>query len=69
MQTTTTPNDGQAWRRNGAGRNYDFSLLDRANGAGWDLAKKLLAKRNSLNRGRMSVGEALRHRYFSPLSV
>jgi hypothetical protein len=32
-------------------------------GAAWDLACRLLAKRNALNRGRMSVEEALLHRY------
>jgi len=55
----------QAWRAR-QGRAFDFSQLDRANGAGWDLAQKLLAKRNSLNRGRMSVEQALRHRYLNP---
>ena len=63
------PKPKQAWRKSSPGKNYDFSMLDRANGAGWDLAKKLLAKRDGLNRGRLSVGAALRHRYFSPLSV
>lgn len=29
--------------------------------AGWDLACKLLCKRNALNRGRLSAVEALRH--------
>lgn len=48
------------------GRSYDFSLLDRNNGAGWDLAQKLLAQRNQYNRGRLSVEQALRHRYFLP---
>jgi hypothetical protein len=36
-------------------------------GAGWDLAKRLLAPRDSLNRGRLSVDQALGHRYFSPI--
>jgi hypothetical protein len=44
----------------------DFTLLDRAGGSGWDLAVKLLAKRNSWNRGRLGVDQALRHRYFLP---
>lgn len=43
----------------------DFTLLDRSNGAGWDLATKLLAKRTALNRGRMSVEQALGHRFMS----
>ena len=46
---------------------YDFELLDRNGKAGWDLARKLLRKRTSVNRGRLSAGQALRHRYFSPL--
>lgn len=109
-----TPTHVQAWRAR-QGRNMDFTLLDRANRAGWDLATKLLAKRNvrrggccgwggvrvvlcglgrecerarsapgalrganlrggapspcapqSLNRGRFSVDQALRHRFMSP---
>lgn len=53
------------WRQYN-GRNYDFTLLDRNKGAGWDLAQKLLAKRNKYNRGRYSVEQALRHRFFLP---
>jgi serine/threonine protein kinase len=53
------------WRQYN-GRSYDFTLLDRNNGAGWDLAQKLLAPRNQYNRGRLSVEQALRHRYFLP---
>lgn len=55
----------EQWRQYN-GRQYDFTLLDRNNGAGWDLAQKLLAKRNEYNRGRLSVEQALRHRYFLP---
>ncbi len=47
-------------------RTCDFTLLDRNNGAGWDLVKKLVAERNNLNRGRLSPKQALRHRYFFP---
>lgn len=55
--------DLDAWRR-ARGERYDFSLLDAEVGAGWDLAKRLLARRSGvLNRGRMSVGAALEHRY------
>jgi hypothetical protein len=43
----------------------DFTLLDRQKGAGWDLAAKLLAKRNALNRGRPSAAGALRHRFLA----
>ena len=52
--------------RNKYGGRYDFTLLDRRRKAGWDLACKLVCKRNSLNRGRLSVSQALRHRYFIP---
>ncbi len=57
--------DLQRWR-DMRGSRYDFTLLDRNGGAGWDLAKKLVCKRDDLNRGRLSVGGALRHRYFGP---
>ena len=43
---------------------YDFSILDRSNGAGWDLACKLMRRRDSRNRGRLSASQALRHRFF-----
>ncbi len=45
----------------------DFTQLDRAGGAGWDLAKRLVAPRDKLNRGRMGVEQALGHRYLSSL--
>lgn len=57
--------DLEAWRRYN-GRSMDFTQLDRNNGAGWDLAKKLLAKRDQFQRGRLSIASALRHRYFLP---
>lgn len=44
----------------------DFTLLDRNNGAGWDLVKRLVCERNGINRGRLSPKQALRHRYFFP---
>lgn len=60
------------WRyrkENGGSRgtrgNLNFALLDRNNGAGWDLACRLVTKRNEYFRGRMSVEEALGHRFFS----
>lgn len=58
--------DLKAWRSSGLprARFADYSLLDRANGAGWDLACQLLSKRNRLNRGRLTAGQALGHRYF-----
>jgi hypothetical protein len=43
----------------------DFTQLERQSRAGWDLAAKLLAKRGSLNRGRLSASQALGHRFFS----
>jgi len=57
--------DGGPIGRAGA---YDFKILDRNGSAGWDLACKLTRRRNSLNRGRLSAAQALRHRFFSPLS-
>ena len=51
------------WRDTRGGK-YDFTLLDRNNGAGWDLAKRLVCKRDEWFRGRLSASEALRHRYF-----
>lgn len=57
--------DLETWRQY-RGSRYDFTQLDRNNEAGWDLAKKLLRPRNNINRGRLSVSQALRHRYFLP---
>ena len=61
--------DLELWRKSVTSRggrlSYDFSLLDADGGAGWDLAKGLLAPRSGpLNRGRLSCAAALRHRYF-----
>lgn len=57
--------DLAAWRTNSPkARQCDFSLLDRSNGAGWDLACLLVREKNRLNRGRPSATDALRHRYF-----
>ena len=59
--------DLEAWRKSGLpmANRADFRLLDRDRGAGWELAKKLMAPRNKLtNRGRLSAGGALGHRYF-----
>lgn len=44
----------------------DFEILDRQGGAGWDLCCSLVKEKNSLNRGRLSASQALRHRYFLP---
>lgn len=59
--------DLKRWRE-ARGAKYNFTLLDRAAGAGWDLACKLVRKRDAFQRGRLSVGAALRHRYFSVLA-
>jgi len=60
-QLKSVDNDPEAWRT-AYGRNYDFSLLDRQNGAGWSLVCKLLTPKKS----RMSVTAALGHRFFRP---
>jgi len=57
--------DLQTWRDD-YGDDYDFSLLDRREGAGWDLAKKMVRPRNLLQRGRMSAAQAMGHRFFWP---
>ena len=44
---------------------YDYSILDRNNGAGWDLACSLMRRRDKSNRGRLSASQALRHRFFA----
>ncbi|GFR51243.1 hypothetical protein Agub_g13618 [Astrephomene gubernaculifera] len=58
-------NDLNRWRAY-RGQKYDFSLLDRNSGAGWDLACRLTSKRDKYYRGRLSVGQALSHRFFLP---
>lgn len=57
--------DLEEWRAT-RGSRYDYTLLDRRGNAGWDLACKLVCRRDSLNRGRLSAAEALRHRFFRP---
>jgi len=59
--------DLDKWRNGGQNkaRNSNFALMDRNNGAGWDLAKKLVTPRDEkTNRGRLSANQALGHRYF-----
>ncbi|KAL6752611.1 protein kinase [Haematococcus lacustris] len=48
------------------GYRCDFSLMDRNNGAAFDLASKLLCPRDQYNRGRLTVNAAQRHRFFLP---
>ena len=55
--------DLEAWRRT-RGSRCTLTLLDRRDGAGWDLAKRLIRRRNALYRGRLGAGGALRHRFF-----
>lgn len=57
--------DLDEWRLDTRGK-YSFALLDRSKGAGFDLARQLIRRRTKANRGRLSAGQALRHRYFSP---
>jgi hypothetical protein len=53
------------WRtKSGKARQCNFTLLDRNDGAGWDLACRLVRERGDLNRGRLSAKEAMGHRYF-----
>ena len=58
--------DVKAWRAgNTPAARGDFSLLDRNDGAGWELVCLLMGKRSErTQRGRLSVEAALRHRYF-----
>ena len=51
---------GMLWHR--YGQKLDFHLLDRQNGAGWDLVCKLLTPKKS----RISVSAAMAHRFFRP---
>jgi hypothetical protein len=53
----------ESWRQY-KGSRYDFSLMDRSKAAAWDLACKLITKRDKYFRGRLSVGQALGHRFF-----
>ncbi|RMZ53509.1 hypothetical protein APUTEX25_003331, partial [Auxenochlorella protothecoides] len=56
--------DLDLWRRRSMRvQACDFEVLDANNQAGWDLACKLVCKRNAVYRGRLSPGEALRHRF------
>ncbi|KAM0950567.1 putative protein kinase Group-Pl-4 family [Dioscorea sansibarensis] len=55
--------DLKKWRESTRSK-PDLSLLDLDSGSGWDLATKLIAKRGSLRKGRLSASAALRHPYF-----
>jgi hypothetical protein len=43
---------------------WDFSALDAGAGLGWDLACRLVCKRNFLQRGRLGCNTALLHPFF-----
>ncbi len=58
-QLKSVGNDVEAWRQS-CGQNLDFDLLDRQNGAGWDLVCNLLTLKDK----RMSVSAAMAHRFF-----
>ncbi|MED6163310.1 Serine/threonine-protein kinase stn8, chloroplastic [Stylosanthes scabra] len=53
----------KTWRGFTRGR-FDFQILDEDSGRGWDLATKLISKRDSPASGRLSAAAALRHPYF-----
>jgi hypothetical protein len=62
--------DLQSWRDSNypIAKKADFTLVDMKGGGAWDLATKLVTLRLPVtNRGRLSVDEALRHRYFTGL--
>lgn len=53
------------WRQSSPmAQRCDFTLLDRQGGAGNDLAKRMIRTRNTLQRGRLTAGEALLHPFF-----
>mmetsp|Transcript_27018 Transcript_27018/g.66635 ORF Transcript_27018/g.66635 Transcript_27018/m.66635 type:complete len:288 (+) Transcript_27018:42-905(+) len=64
-QLQASGEDLARWRRD-YGKNYDWTLLDRNGGLGWDLAQKLVRPRNIFQRGRLSASQAMGHRYFWP---
>ena len=43
--------------KGGRAGGYDFRILDRNGGAGWDLACRLTRRRNAFNRGRLSASQ------------
>lgn len=58
----TAQYDLNVWRRTAArAKGCDFGLLDRNGGIGWDMACKMLRRKNAFNRGRLSTADALKH--------
>jgi serine/threonine protein kinase len=56
--------DLRSWRKQNEGGIWDFQVFDAAGGLAWDLACKLVCKRNATRRGRLSCAEALLHPWF-----
>ena len=58
--------DLRKWRREVEDQlRWDFSALDVNGGVAWDLACRLVAKRNIIRRGRLDCGAALAHPFIS----
>ena len=56
--------DLRKWRKKVEPLGWDFSALDVGGGLGWDLACRLVCKRNFLQRGRLGCNTALLHPFF-----
>jgi serine/threonine protein kinase len=56
--------DLRKWRKVVEPQGWDFSALDANLGLGWDLACRLVCKRNFLQRGRLGCNTALLHPFF-----
>lgn len=56
--------DLRRWRKVVEPQGWDFSALDANGGLGWDLACRLVCKRNFLQRGRLGCNTALLHPFF-----
>ena len=58
--------DLRKWRRDvEENLGWDFSALDVSGGTAWDLACRLVTKRNVIRRGRLDVGAALAHPFLT----
>lgn len=56
--------DLRKWRKVVEPQGWDFGALDSGGGLGWDLACRLVCKRNFLQRGRLGCNTALLHPFF-----
>lgn len=63
LEMRTYGYDLDKWRDSTRMRS-DFQILDSDSGRGWDLAAKLISKRGSQRKQRLSAAAALRHPYF-----